>query len=425
MAVAVPAVAGASDAGVREFLAQIEQHETGGNCLATPPTGSAIGCYQMTWRALVDVSLKNGPGPRDWVTNQFGVKSDEEFKRNRAANDYAVKAYVRLNWDEYLSCGTKRRICTEVGGVAIDEASLLAGAHFLGAGGMNTFVACGMHREECVPENAVEWNGGNRSRVHGNLLARMHEAVGLDISELTAGYRACVARDGRCDAAPAPPAEPTPPQPEPTPPQPEPTPSQPEPTPPQPEPTPTPSPAEPPPRPEPPPSESLVSNNILVLLLVASIALLGGTALVLGLRLARASSARQRWKGGHGGNAGPPVPMPAPPQHMLGALQPVNGSTPIPLPRALLSSREGLVIGRDGGLCHVEIRDSVVSRRHLRLRVTDGTIVVEDLNSLRGTQVDSVALKPFEPRPLTSRQTLGIAGMRYRMQRYTGTSVRS
>ena len=384
-AVAVPAVAGASDVGVREFLAQIEQRETGGNCHATPPTGSAIGCYQMTWRALVDVSLKSGPGPRDWVTNQFGVTTDDEFKRNRAANDYAVKAYVRLNWDKYLSCGTKRRICTEVQGVAIDEASLLAGAHFLGAGGMNAFVACGMHLEECVPEDAVEWNGGDRARVYRNLLGRMHEAAGLDISELTAGYRACVARGGRCDPAALPPSEPTP-NPEPI------------------------------PRTEPPLPELLVSNNILMLLLVASIALLGGTALVLGLHLARASSARQTWKGGRAPSPGPPVPLPAPSQDMLGALQPVGGSTPILLPRARLSSPEGLVIGRDGGLCHVEIPDSAVSRRHLRLRVTDATIVVEDLNSLRGTQVDSVALKPFEPRPLTPGQVLDIAGMPYRMQ---------
>ena len=39
-------------------------------------------------------------------------------------------------------------------------------------------------------------------------------------------------------------------------------------------------------------------------------------------------------------------------------LQPADGSTPILLPRELLSSREGLIIGRDKELCHVEIRDS-------------------------------------------------------------------
>ena len=415
--VAVPALAAASDAGVREFLAQMEWHETskiGGSCVirSAIPGSSAIGCYQMTTLALRDIGLKFGRGPRDWMPNDFGIRTDEEFMANRAANDHAAREYTRRNWF-LLSrrCEDEGELCHEVHGFVIDEASLLAGAHFLGNRWMYEFVTCAGMGENCVPAEAAAQNGG-RAATYRSLTSRMREAAGLDISELTTGYGDCFAGGGRCDAAPPSPPDPTPPalpppSPDPTPPPP---------------PDPTPSNREPTQRPDPPPRESLVSNNILVLLLVAGTALLGGAALVLGLRLARALSAPQPWKDGHVRSASPPAP---PRQDMLGALQPESGSPPIPLPRARLSSPEGLVIGRDGGLCHVEIQDPVVSRRHLRVRVTHGAITVEDLNSLRGTQVDSIALKPFEPRPLTAGQALAIAGLRYRMRQHVEPKVRS
>ena len=102
-------------------------------------------------------------------------------------------------------------------------------------------------------------------------------------------------------------------------------------------------------------------------------------------------------------------------------LLPADGSKPIPLSQPRLISREGLVIGRNADLCHVKIRSSAVSRRHVRLSAARETILVEDLNSLEGTQVDGVDLKPFEPRPITSGQKLGIAGLSYRLQ-YRGES---
>ena len=213
---------------------------------------------------------------------------------------------------------------------------------------------------------------------------------------------------------------PTPaPDPPSTPPQPVPGPA----PPPQPAPDPRPAPPDPPAQPDPsPPSPASppeggprLSNNVLALLLATSVALLGGTALLLRIRLKRAASARQIiWKGVH-----PPHlqrDVPAPPPELLGTLHPLDGGTVMPLPRAQLSSREGLIIGRDPQLCHVEIPDSTVSRRHIRLRVLDGTLGVEDLNSLRGSQVEGAALKPFEPRPITTGQILCIAGFSYRLR---------
>ena len=99
-----------------------------------------------------------------------------------------------------------------------------------------------------------------------------------------------------------------------------------------------------------------------------------------------------------------------------GALVPIDGSQAIVLHSDLLVSDEGLVLGRSPMLCHVEIRDPRVSRRHLRLRLMDGAIWIEDLNSTSGTQVDGKSAKPFEPVQLGTGDLVHIANLPYRIQ---------
>lgn len=167
--------------------------------------------------------------------------------------------------------------------------------------------------------------------------------------------------------------------------------------------------------------DTSTDNNLTVVFsLIAGLAFLGTAGLMLGLRPSRSPQARHAWPGAE--MNGPPAPPPVPDQEpLLGMLLPADGSKPIPLSQPRLISREGLVIGRNADLCHVKIRSSAVSRRHVRLSAARETILVEDLNSLEGTQVDGVDLKPFEPRPITSGQKLGIAGLSYRLQ-YRGES---
>lgn len=105
----------------------------------------------------------------------------------------------------------------------------------------------------------------------------------------------------------------------------------------------------------------------------------------------------------------------APPPGIVGTLQPTGGMAAIPLPVNLLGSAEGLVIGRAAGICHVALDDPAVSRRHVRLRLAEETITVEDLNSAAGTRLDGTALKPFKPRPVSAGQRLNIVGLVYRI----------
>ena len=189
---------------------------------------------------------------------------------------------------------------------------------------------------------------------------------------------------------------------------------------------------------DPSPDEAAGNNDVLVFGLMGGLAALAAAMLV---RLRPRTSARaNRLRHHRSPSAVPhreraaaapaPAPAPVPPQPptpcddiLLGTLLPGDGSPPIPLGQAQLRSPEGLVIGRDIRLCHLEVPDPAVSRRHLRLRGDGGAILVEDLNSLEGTRVGGVDLKPFEPRRVTSGQVLTIAGISYRLQ-FGGAAAR-
>ncbi|MCE2540841.1 MAG: hypothetical protein J4G16_10775 [Acidobacteria bacterium] len=160
----------------------LEEVETGGNCFARPAGGSAIGCYQMTRAALRDVGFKNAAG--DWLDNEWDVDSDDEFQRNRRAQDAAMLRYTTNNWLQVEPC-VRDLIGRTVGGVALDQAALVAGAHLLGATGLVRFVRCGL-RTRCISPEAAAANGGGRN-LRANAIRRMRAARGLRVLGSTAG----------------------------------------------------------------------------------------------------------------------------------------------------------------------------------------------------------------------------------------------
>ena len=173
-----------------------------------------------------------------------------------------------------------------------------------------------------------------------------------------------------------------------------------------PEPKPAPDPDKPDPAP-PVPGESLRPAQKIILWIVAVILLLVAGFALVKFRPIRGERSRAE-----------PVPSPAAavPARVVGSLIPRDGSQPILLRRDLLTSAEGLVIGRARELCHVQIRHPQVSRRHLRLRLVEGAIRVEDLNSTRGTEVDEKRLEPFKAVRLHSGQLVRIAAFPYQFK---------
>ena len=74
----------------------------------------------------------------------------------------------------------------------------------------------------------------------------------------------------------------------------------------------------------------------------------------------------------------------------------------------LARSYLGLTFGRHPALCQRVIDDGSVSRRHFRIGRNAAGAFIEDVNSLNGTSLDGVELRPFEPTVLTPGQTLTL-----------------
>ncbi len=82
----------------------------------------------------------------------------------------------------------------------------------------------------------------------------------------------------------------------------------------------------------------------------------------------------------------------------------VNGS-------ALARSDTGQVIGRAAADADYVIALDSVSRQHARLRVEGGSMTIEDMNSLNGTSVDGVDLKPGETRVVKDGTRLALGNI--------------
>ena len=165
-----------SGADFPRYLALVEEVETGGDCLARPAGGSALGCYQMTRAALVDAGFKDAAGR--WRDNPWGIDSDDEFRRDRRAQDAAMLRYTARNWLRLEPC-VRDLLGRTVGGVALDQAALVAGAHLLGATGVVRFVRCGLHAR-CLSREVAAGNGG-RDNLRASALRRMQAARGLRV----------------------------------------------------------------------------------------------------------------------------------------------------------------------------------------------------------------------------------------------------
>ena len=171
-----------SGADFFRYLEIVEQVETGGDCLARPAGSSAIGCYQMTSAALMDAGLKDVEG--DWLDNPWGIDSDDEFRRNRRAQAAAMLRYTTANWQRLEPC-VRDLIGTTVGGIALDQGALVAGAHLLGPTGLVRFVRCGL-QAHCFPPPVAALNGGGH-KLRAHATRHMSAASGLRVLESQAG----------------------------------------------------------------------------------------------------------------------------------------------------------------------------------------------------------------------------------------------
>jgi pSer/pThr/pTyr-binding forkhead associated (FHA) protein len=64
----------------------------------------------------------------------------------------------------------------------------------------------------------------------------------------------------------------------------------------------------------------------------------------------------------------------------------------------------------------LHLAPKTVSRRHLRLRLVQDGLLVEDLDSTHGTYVDGQRLQPFAPIVVQRGQSIRIAGLDFRLE---------
>ncbi|MCW5772333.1 MAG: trypsin-like peptidase domain-containing protein [Rhodospirillaceae bacterium] len=74
-------------------------------------------------------------------------------------------------------------------------------------------------------------------------------------------------------------------------------------------------------------------------------------------------------------------------------------------------SEGGVVLGRSRSLTDKVLDDPSVSRRHAKLFLAEGGLMVEDMGSAYGTKVNGKALAAFTAAPLRAGDTLGLGGL--------------
>ena len=87
----------------------------------------------------------------------------------------------------------------------------------------------------------------------------------------------------------------------------------------------------------------------------------------------------------------------------------------------LARSYLGITVGRHPDLCDRVIDDPGVSRRHMRLSVSEGNLRVEDLNSLNGTVVENEEVPRFHPVPAHPGQVIVLGRVTLAVSRLADT----
>ena len=118
----------------RRFRDKIAASESGGAGYSARNAQGALGRYQLTPIALLDIGWKRGDG--SW-TGRFGITSDEEFLADPEAQEHALAEYLERTRRNAVAEGVFTRLGKTIDGIVapfeITEAGIMAAAHRMGA----------------------------------------------------------------------------------------------------------------------------------------------------------------------------------------------------------------------------------------------------------------------------------------------------
>jgi len=131
-----------------DFRAALVFRESSGNYSLVNTLGF-MGAYQFGEAALIDLGFVYPDGdPYDndfgggW-TGKLGIDSAAEFLTTPAAQDAAADEWFELVWSYAGALGLDAYLGQTVGGVYITASAIIAGAHLLGAGAVETWLESG------------------------------------------------------------------------------------------------------------------------------------------------------------------------------------------------------------------------------------------------------------------------------------------
>lgn len=185
------------------FVDHVTGAESGGSYSIYNQGGGtrALGRYQFIPSTFADQGyMRHTGGPRSqWTSYTFtpearaaGVNSvsDLRFTENGARlQDAAFNRFTAAN-ERGFSGATRGAVGRTVGGVTMTRESMLSAAHFLGVGGLNTFVASGFDATS-LPWEFVTANGwSSYAELQSYLMNRMADASGTsyDGSYMGSGF---------------------------------------------------------------------------------------------------------------------------------------------------------------------------------------------------------------------------------------------
>ena len=138
-----------SKGGFPEFREALAIHESSNNYSCYKPKGPYFGKYQFGRARLIDLGLRDGD---DWV---FPLTS-EKFLRNSILQEAAFTAHVARYLDSIY-----RRYETKFGlfidGVKITPSGLVAAAHLVGLGSVNSMIRTGTRPVDGNGTGAVDY----------------------------------------------------------------------------------------------------------------------------------------------------------------------------------------------------------------------------------------------------------------------------
>lgn len=127
------------------FLAALRKMESGGNYRAVN-TLNFLGAYQFGEAALIDLGYVRRD--RDMYDNNYGggftgkhgIRSANDFLNNKAVQDRAAKAWMKIMWKYIRADGLSRYAWRKVGNVQMTPSGMLAATHLLGSGALKNFI---------------------------------------------------------------------------------------------------------------------------------------------------------------------------------------------------------------------------------------------------------------------------------------------